>query len=139
MAFQTVPGLVVAGAALDEEPVVGHGARHRAGAAPSTWTSGSQRSQEGRYQLRSPSSCIAAGTSTRRTMVASSSRAIATPNPICWNMTRSPRAKPLKTAMMIRAPPVMMRPVEPTPWAIASLLSPVRRKRSRMRLSRNTW
>jgi hypothetical protein len=35
--------------------------------------------------------------------------------PICRNMTRSPRAKPLKTAMMISAAPVMIRPVEPTP------------------------
>ena len=59
-----------------------------------------------------------AGTSTQRTMVASTSRATATPKPICWNMTRSPAAKPPKTAMMISAAPVMSRAVEPTPNAI---------------------
>ena len=40
-------------------------------------------------------------------------------------MTRSAAAKPLKTATMISAAPVMMRPVEAIPCAIASSLSPV--------------
>jgi hypothetical protein len=56
-----------------------------------------------------------AGTSTARTIVASIRSATATPNPICWNMIRSPIAKPQKTAMMISAAPVMSRAVEPTP------------------------
>ena len=48
-------------------------------------------------------------------IVASISSATATPKPICWNITRSPRAKPANTATMISAAPVMMRAVEATP------------------------
>ena len=44
-------------------------------------------------------------------MVASISKAMATPKPICWNITSSPAAKPEKTATMIKAAPVMMRAV----------------------------
>ena len=39
----------------------------------------------GRYQFRSPSSCIDAGTSRVRTIVASRKTATASPNPICWS------------------------------------------------------
>ena len=60
-------------------------------------------------------------------MVASSSTAAARPNPICWNITRSPLAKPAKTATMIRAAPVMMPAVEPMPDSTAAVVSPVRR------------
>ena len=56
-------------------------------------------------------------------IVASIRSAIATPKPICWNMIRSPRAKPEKTATMISAAPVMMRAVEPTPKVTASVVS----------------
>ena len=58
-------------------------------------------------------------------IVASISSATATPKPICWNMTRSPRAKPLKTATMIRAAPVISRAVEATVWVTASVVEPV--------------
>jgi hypothetical protein len=68
-----------------------------------------------------------AGTTTERMIVASSSRATATPKPMCWNMTMSPIAKPVKTATMISAAPVMMRAVELTPKATASVFSPVSR------------
>ena len=51
------------------QPGAGRGARR--GSAPSTCTSGSQLSQEGRYQLRSPRIFIVAGTRTERTIVAS--------------------------------------------------------------------
>jgi hypothetical protein len=54
---------------------------------------------------------------------ASSSRATATPKPICWNMTRSPRAKPQKTATMMSAAPVMIRAVEATPQRTAAAVS----------------
>ena len=46
---------------------------------------GNQRSRRGRYQLRSPSSFMAAGSSTARTSVASSRMATARPTPICLN------------------------------------------------------
>ena len=56
-----------------------------------------------------------AGNRIVRMIVASTSREMATPKPICWNSTRSPAAKPAKTAMMIAAAPVISRAVEPTP------------------------
>ena len=75
--------------------------------------------------MRSPSSSIAAGTSTERITVASIRSATATPKPICWNITSSPVAKPTKTTMMISAAPVISREVVRTPNATASLESPV--------------
>ncbi len=72
-------------------------------------------------------------------IVASISNATATPKPICWNMIRSPRAKPENTATMMSAAPVMIRAVEPTPNVTASVVSPVSSKRSRILESRNTW
>ena len=92
---------------------------------PTGWTLGSQVSQRGRYQLRSPSSPIAAGMMTKRTIVASTSNATATPNPICWKDTSWPVAKPAKTTMMISAAPVIRRAVEATPWTIPSVVLPV--------------
>jgi hypothetical protein len=55
--------------------------------------------------------------------VASISSETATPKPICWNMTRSPTAKPPNTAMMISAAPVISLAVEPIPCATAESLS----------------
>jgi len=40
-------------------------------------------------------------------------------------MTRSPAAKPAKTATMISAAPVISRAVEATPWVTASVVEPV--------------
>ena len=57
-------------------------------ALPSTWTFGSQPSQRGRYQLRSPSSAIADGTRIERTIVASRRTATPRPKPICWRKVR---------------------------------------------------
>jgi hypothetical protein len=50
---------------------------------PSTWTSGSQASQEGKYQFQRPRIFIVAGTMTERMIVASMKSATATPKPIC--------------------------------------------------------
>ena len=72
-----------------------------------------------------------AGSRTERMIVASISSATATPKPICWNMTRSPMAKPTKTATMISAAPVMIRAVEPTPCATASVVSSPSRRSAR--------
>lgn len=91
--------------------------------SPSTRRSGSHSSHNGRYQLRLPSSSIAAGTSTMRTTVASSVTANARPKPNCWNITRSPSAKPPKTTTMIAAAPVMMFAVERSPKATELALS----------------
>src|SRR5205814_5030560 len=66
--------------------------------ARSIWIRGSHFSQLGRYQFQRPRSFIAEGRITERMIVASISRAIATPKPICWKAIRSPFAKPEKTA-----------------------------------------
>ena len=79
------------------------------GGPRSTPRCGIQSSHRGRYQFQPPSSTIAAGTSTERTIVASSMSAMAIPNPICWNITRSPWAKPTKTVTMISAAPGLLR------------------------------
>src|SRR5262245_54358562 len=94
------------------------------GRAPSIWMRGSHPSQLGRYQFQRPSRLIALGSRIERTIVASIRSATATPNPICWNMISSPRAKPVKTAMMISAAPVMIRAVDATPKVTASVVSP---------------
>src|SRR5581483_11731123 len=109
------------------------------GRSASIWIRGSHSSQLGRYQFQRPRICIAAGRRTERMIVASISSATATPKPICWNMTRSPIAKPVKTATMISAAPVIRRAVDATPWTRASVVEPVASKRSLIRLSRNTW
>ena len=62
---------------------------------------------------------------TKRTIVASTSNATATPNPICWKDTSWPVAKPAKTTMMISAAPVIRRAVDATPWTIPSVVLPV--------------
>ena len=67
------------------------------------------------YQLRSPNISIQAGISTVRTRVASIRMATPRPNPICWNITSWPAAKPANTATMIRAAPVISRAVEVMP------------------------
>src|SRR5262249_22301608 len=92
----------------------------------STCRRGSQASQFGRYQFQRPSSRIALGRRTERTIVASSSSATATPNPICWNMISSPRANPVNTAIMISAAPVMISAVDATPKVTARVESPTR-------------
>jgi hypothetical protein len=56
-----------------------------------------------------------AGMSTERTTVASMSSETAMPKPICWNITRSPAAKPQNTATMMSVTPVMIWAVEPHP------------------------
>ena len=63
--------------------------------APGRYTAGAsssvrgtiRSSQRGIHQLRSPSSCMTAGTSTSRTIVASTSTAVASPSPISFRKT----------------------------------------------------
>ena len=62
--------------------------------------------------------------------VASRSSAIATPNPICWNLHELPEAKPANTATMIIAAPVMIRAVDATPHVTASRVEPLTSYRS---------
>ena len=76
-------------------------------------------SHRGSHQLRSPSSSMVAGTSTMRTMVASTKIAVAMPIPISLRNTWSPGTKARKTAIMIAAAAVMTRAVAARPSATA--------------------
>ena len=79
------------------------------------------------------------GTSIMRTMVASTSTAVASPRPKTLRMcSGSFMTKEAKTQNMMAAAAVMMRPVTASPSATASELSSVRSHSSRMRDSRKT-
>jgi len=82
---------------------------------------------------------MVAGTRIVRTIVASRKTETARPTPICWNIGIWPRAKPLNTATMMAAAPVMMFAVRRRPNATDSVLSWVSSNRSRIRLSRKMW
>ena len=93
----------------------------------------------GRYQLRSPSSFIVAGSRTARTSVASIRIATASPTPICLNSVMLSVAKMLNTATITIAALVTTPAVDLMPWATAlSVLIPPSTA-SRMRLMMNTW
>ena len=82
---------------------------------------------------------MVAGTSTMRTIVASTRTATASPRPnslIC-RMSK-PSTKDRNTAIMIAAAAVITRPVVATPLATDSALSRVRLYSSRIRDRRNT-
>ena len=101
--------------------------------------SGSTRSsQRGIHQLRSPSSCITAGTSTIRTIVASIRIAAAMPMPISFRNTSGLSAKAPNTATMISAAAVITRAVRASPSVTACEVDRPDRNSSRTRLSRNT-
>jgi hypothetical protein len=69
---------------------------------------------------------IAEGTTRARTNVASMRMAKARPNPICLMMTMDDKPNAEKTTTMMAAAPVIRRPVRCSPFATASVLSPVR-------------
>jgi len=88
--------------------------------------------------LRSPSSCITAGTSTIRTIVASTRIAVANPSPMSLRKTSGLRANAPNTATMMSAAAVMTRAVFASPSATARDVSPCLECSSRMRDSRKT-
>ena len=79
------------------------------------------------------------GTRIERTIVASMNTATASPKPICCSGTSRPAANAVNTATMMIAAPVMIPAVVRSPYATASVLSPVLSYSSRIRLSRKTW
>jgi hypothetical protein len=81
---------------------------------------------------------MVAGTSTMRTMVASSSTAMASPVPITLMIRFDSSRKLPKTKTMIAAAAVMTRAVAASPSATDSLASPVRSHSSRTRDRRKT-
>jgi hypothetical protein len=78
------------------------------------------------------------GTSTARTIVASSAIAIARPAPNSRNAGISPAIKPLNAAIMISAAAVITRPDRCNPSATAYVLSPLASQASRIRDTRKT-
>ena len=106
--------------------------------APSS-NSGSHSSHRGRYQFRSPSIFIVAGSSTPRTMVASIRIAAASPTPNCLknridSVAKTANTQTMTTAALVTTPAVDLIPVE-----IDSSIDAPRRKLSRIRLTMNTW
>ena len=71
--------------------------------SPSISTRGSHSSHLGNHQLASPMSFIDAGTSTTRTIVASTKIAVANPNPIIFIIGSGLATKPKNTEIMINA------------------------------------
>ena len=81
---------------------------------------------------------MVAGTRTMRTSVASIAIAVARPRPSIFSEGTGLATKLRKTAIMMSAAEVMIRPVPARPRATDSALSPVAAYSSRMRESRNT-
>lgn len=81
---------------------------------------------------------MAAGTSTMRTIVASSTIAVARPRPIIFTSGDGLATKLRNTTAMISAAEVITRPVAAMPRATDSVVSPVAAYSSRTRESRNT-
>ena len=92
----------------------------------------------GIHQLRSPSSCITAGTSTIRTSVASRKIAEASPMPNSLRKTSGAARKARKTTTMIAAAAVITRAVFARPSATALRTFRSLRYSSRMREIRKT-
>ena len=78
------------------------------------------------------------GTSSERTIVASTRIATARPSPNCCRPTIRPATKPENAAHMMIAAAVMIRPVRSSPWATAVSLSAPSSHASRMRVTRKT-
>ena len=100
---------------------------------------GSHCSPRGSHQLRSPSSFIAAGSSTPRTTVASISIAPARPTRICLNSIIDSVPKIENTSTITTAALVITPAVDLIPWAIASSVLQPLSTASRMRVRMNTW
>ena len=88
----------------------------------SPWRSHQRRIPAGAHQFQSPSSFMVAGTSSIRTMVASTSRATSMPIPIIFMNTMPLVEKAPITTASSRAALVMMRPVRCTPVATARVV-----------------
>ena len=111
--------------------------RSTTGSGLSKSTDGNTRdSQPGSHQFHWANIAINAGTKTSRTTVASTAIATAQATPISATSGMPANAKPMNTAIMIRAALVMVRALVLTPYATASRVSSDCTKRSLMRVSR---
>src|SRR5215831_13713708 len=126
----------------DQVPVVAPAISFRSGSwmgGTAFWRPGSQESQAGRYQLRSPRRDIAAGMRMPRTTVASMSTAAAIATPNILNSISDSVAKMENTATMITAALVTTPALPPIPPVIAWGVLHPRCRSSRMRDRMNTW
>src|SRR5919204_177922 len=96
---------------------------------------GSHSSHRGRYQFRSPSSFIVAGSSTPRTIVASIRIAAAKPTPNCLNIKSESAPKTENTPNITTAALVTTPAVDLIPTEIASSMPAPRWNASRIRLT----
>ncbi len=110
-----------------------------AGEPSSAGPRGSHSSQRGRYQFHSPSSFIAAGSSTPRTSVASIRIAAARPTPNCFMSMNWSVAKIPNTPTITIAAAVTTLAVDLMPWLTASSVGSPRSTASLIRLRMNTW
>jgi hypothetical protein len=125
--------------ALATKPAGRQRPRQRTTGAPQCSSLGSSRSSRpGIHQFHLPASRMNAGTSIARTIVASISTAIASPNPICFISGIATSRNEAKIATMIVAAEVTTPPVRSSPRATASTVSPLRSHSSRIRLTMNT-
>jgi hypothetical protein len=93
----------------------------------------------GRYQFQSPRSFIVAGSSTARTIVASTKMATARPTPSSFSISAPSEAKMLNTATITIAALVTTPAVDLIPCSTASSVVIPRSNASRIRLTMNTW
>src|SRR5205823_8222635 len=100
---------------------------------------GSHWSQPGRYQFRSPSSFMVAGSRTPRTIVASIRIAAASPTPNCLKNSIDRVANTANTQTITVAALVTTPAVDLMPSEIASPIVAPWRNRSRIPLTMNTW
>ena len=94
--------------------------------------------QRGAHQQSSPSIFMMAGTRNIRTIVASSSSAISSPNARYFIITRSENTNAPATTASTSAAPVISRPVVAVPMRMASAVDRPRSRASTMRETRNT-
>ena len=102
-------------------------------------STGSQDSQRGSHQVRSPSTVSTDGSRTARTTVASSRIATARPTPSCLKVVIDSVAKTANTATMITAALVTTPAEILMPCATASRVDSPRSCASRIRDTTNTW
>jgi hypothetical protein len=110
-----------------------------AGAQGSFDRRGSQSSQRGRYQFQRPSSFIAAGSTTTRTIVASIRIAAASPTPSCLSSICESVAKTANTPTITRAALVTVPAVVLIACDTALSVGSPRSTPSRTRVRMNTW
>src|SRR5262249_38066381 len=120
-------------------PTSGDSSSSSGSSGASIVTRGSARSRvRGMYQALLPSRCMTAGTSSIRTIRASTRIATPRPSPNDFTVRSGVSTKAQKTVPMMIAAATITRPTAETPAGTASRASPRLRYSSRIRLARKT-